>query len=99
MKRIGYFLVLLLLSAPFDDAWAVAPASPAAPLTDDNDDYLPVQRRPEEELSPHRLGPVFTTLKPRAASPAFEPAGAGIGRSLPAQLSSPFLHLLMILQI
>ena len=99
MKRVGYFLILLLLSATFDDAWAVAPTSPAAPQTDDNDNYPPAQRRAEEELSSQRLGPVFTTLKPRAASPAFEPAGAGIGRSPPTQLGSPFLHLLMILQI
>ena len=48
-KRPAYFLFLLLISAQFDDAWAAAPASPSAPLADDKDEYLPAQRRPQEE--------------------------------------------------
>jgi hypothetical protein len=48
-KRRAYFLLLLLISAQLDDAWAAAPASPSAPIAEDNDEYLPAQRRPQEE--------------------------------------------------
>jgi hypothetical protein len=47
-KRLAYLLLLLLISAQVDDVWAVAPASPSAPLADD-DEYLPAPRRPQEE--------------------------------------------------
>src|SRR5262245_25165482 len=48
-KRPAYFLLLLLISAQLDDAWAAALASPSAPIAEDNDEYLPAQRRPQEE--------------------------------------------------
>jgi hypothetical protein len=47
-QRLAYLLLLLLISAQVDDVWAAAPASPSAPLADD-DEYLPAQRRPQEE--------------------------------------------------
>ena len=49
MKRLSYFLILLLLSAQVDDALAAVCNLPPDPLADVNDEYLPSQRRAREE--------------------------------------------------
>src|SRR5262245_10766525 len=68
MKRLAYFMILLLMCAQVDDAWAVAPASPSAPLTDDNDEYLPSQWRSlgEQFSSPQKR--LFDGRKPRTTN-------------------------------
>ncbi len=39
MKRGAYLLILLLISAPIDDAWALA-VVPSAEVTEENNEYL-----------------------------------------------------------
>jgi hypothetical protein len=51
-KRAAYFLLLLLISAQLDDAWAAAPASLSVPIAEENDEYLPAPRQPQEEQIP-----------------------------------------------
>jgi hypothetical protein len=65
-KRLAYLLLLLLFSAQVDDIWAVAPASPSAPLADD-DEYLPAQPRPQEEQIALGQGLPFVGLKAQPA--------------------------------
>ena len=67
LKRLAYLLVLVLTSAQLDDAWAVAPDLPSAPLTDDNDECLPARRQLRAE-PPSRHEPVFAGLHSRTAA-------------------------------
>jgi hypothetical protein len=66
-KRLAYFLLLLLISAQLDDAWAAAPASPPAPIAEENDEYLPAQRRPQDEQIALAHWPPFAGLKAQPA--------------------------------
>jgi hypothetical protein len=66
-KRLPYLLVLLLISALVDDTWAVAPDSPFASAAEDNDEYLPAQRRPQEELITLGQWPPFVCLEAQPA--------------------------------
>jgi hypothetical protein len=61
-NRLAYLLLLLLISAQVDDVWAATPASPSAPLADD-DEYLPAQQRPEEEQIALGQGLPFVGLR------------------------------------
>jgi hypothetical protein len=99
MKPIGYFLILLLLSAQLDDAWAAPPVLPSAPLGDDNDEYPPAQRRAEEEESSPRQQPVFNGLKPHIAALSFVARDVAVTWNLPTPLGPSLLSLFMILQI
>jgi hypothetical protein len=58
MKRFACFLVLALLSAPDDDAWAVTPVSPSAPLVDDKGECLPVPPQSGEDDPASYRGPL-----------------------------------------
>jgi hypothetical protein len=58
MKRVAFFLILLLVWAQVDDAWVSVPVSLSASLADD-DEYLPVEGQREGEESAHRHRPVF----------------------------------------
>jgi hypothetical protein len=65
MKRFAYFLILLLLSAQLDDYWAVAPVLPSATLAAaDDDEYLPSQRRSQEDSGVSKKAE-FVGLQPR----------------------------------
>ena len=66
MNGRASFLVLLVFWALVDDFWAAAPVLPSAPLAED-DEYLPAQRRPQEDECPPHHKPVFVGLQPRAA--------------------------------
>jgi hypothetical protein len=101
MKRFAYLLILLLLSAQVDDAWAVPPVLPSAPLVDDNDEYLPAQRRPWEEKSASGQGQMFATrLKSLTAD--FPPVQRGVVPfewNLTTPFTPPLLYVFMSLQI
>jgi len=101
MKRFAYLLIIALLWVQVDDAWAVAPVTPSAPVADDVDDeYLPSQRRPEQEEAPSaRQNRLFASLEPRVAD--FPPVrrGALLERGLTTPCAAPPLYLLMSLQI
>src|SRR5262249_32954234 len=56
MKRVAFFLILLLIWAQVDDAWVSVPVSHSASAADD-DEYLPVESRREEKASAHRQRP------------------------------------------
>jgi hypothetical protein len=100
MKRFAYLLILLLLSAQVDDYWAADPALPssAAP-TADNDEYLPAQRRPQDQRSSSCQRPVpdAVTLHPAALSRV--PRGVSPERDLTTPFTPPPLYALMSLQI
>jgi hypothetical protein len=76
MKPFAYLLILLLMWAQVDDYWAGALAFPssAAPAADD-DEYLPAQRRAQEQQSPSRQRAVLDTVTLRHAAPPW-PQGA-----------------------
>jgi hypothetical protein len=99
MKRLPYLLVLLLLSAQVDDAWAVAPVLPSAPLADDNDEYLPAQRRPQEQRPSSCQKPVFEAVKSPNANFSFVPRGAPSERNLTTPFGPPPLYVFMSLRI
>src|SRR5262249_20157980 len=63
MKHFSYLLILLLISAQVDDAWVVVPASPSAPLADDDAEYLTVPRLVREERASRGREPIFVSLK------------------------------------
>jgi hypothetical protein len=99
MKCLAYLLVLVLLSAQVDDAWAVTLDLPSAPLAVDDDEYLPSQQRPQEEESSPWHKPVLVGRKhPTAAFPL-------VRRSVPSEwnptppCAPPSLYVFMSLQI
>src|SRR5436305_5713177 len=99
MKRFAYFLVVLLLGAQLDEAWAEAPVLPSAPLAADNDDYLPATCRAREEHSPYRQEPLLDGLKPRTAEFWSARSSVPSERNLTAPLAPTSLYVFMSLQI
>jgi len=103
MKRFPYLLILILLSAPVDEVWAVAPVLPFAPLAednaDDNDEYLPTQRPPQGEQSASRDKPVCDGLKPQHADFSFVPRGLPSEWNLTTPFAPPSCYVFMSLQI
>jgi hypothetical protein len=99
MKRLAYLLVLLLISAQAEDAWAVAPVLPSAPLTDDNDEYLPAQRQLQGAASSSRQAPAFNGLKPRTADFSSARSGVPSEWNLTTPFGPPPLYVFMSLQI
>ena len=99
MNRLAYLLILLLISAQVDDAWAVALDSSSAPLADDDNEYLPSQQRPpEEECSPCQK-PVFLGLKPQTADFSLVRRGLPSEWTLTTPFTPPPLCVFMSLQI
>jgi hypothetical protein len=99
MRRLAFILILLLVSAKVDNAWACAPVVPSAPLTDDDDEYLPSQRRPEEGPSSPRQKPAFLGLKSEATGRPLVRRGVPPGRDLTTPFAPRPLYVLMSLQI
>ena len=98
MKRLAHFLILLLLLAQVDDAWAVAPVSPSAPITDDDDEYLPAQWRLRDEQSSGQE-PAFVGVKPQTADFPLVRRGVPLQWNLSTPFAPPPLYLFMSLQI
>jgi hypothetical protein len=63
MQRACYFLIVLLLSAPFDDTWVDVPVLSSPSVPDDNDEYLPQEREQGNERSATRRPEPFVRLK------------------------------------
>ena len=100
MSRLAYFLILLLLSAQVDDAWAVAPVLPSSPVDDDDDDeYLPSQRRRLEEESVPDKKPAFDGLKTQTADFPVVRRGVSSEWTLTTPFTLPPLYVFMSLQI
>jgi hypothetical protein len=99
MKRLGYLLILLMITAQVEDAWAVGLVSPSAPLADD-DEYLPSQRRrqEEEESSARRTQDVVGLESQTAAFPLVR-KGVPPKWNLTAPFTPPPLYVFMSLQI
>src|SRR5262249_52790402 len=72
MKRVAFFLILLLTWAQVDDVWALVPVSPSAALAD-NDEYLPAQRQREVKASASRKQPV-SIVRHAQGGDSFSPA-------------------------
>src|SRR5262245_8891908 len=99
MKWYAYLLVLLLISAQADDALAAAPVLPSAPLADDNDNYLPAQRRPQEEQSATRQRPIFFRMKPVTGNSSVVRRGVPSELDQTVPFTPPPLYVFMSLQI
>jgi len=98
MNWYAYFLFLLIW-AQVDDFWAAARVLPSAPLAGDDDEYLPAQRRPQQqECSPHQK-PVFVGLKPQTADLPLVRKGVPAEWNLTTPFTPPPLNVLMSLQI
>ncbi len=99
MNRLSYLLILMMISAQVEDAWADAPVLPSAPLADD-DEYLSSQRRreEEEESSAHRKSD-FVGLETRTAAILLVRKGVPSERNLKRAFTPPPLHVFMSLQI
>src|SRR5262245_6915199 len=99
MNRLAYLLILLLISAQVDDAWAVPPVLAPGPLADDNNAYLPSQGRPQGEQSYSRQKPVFDGLKPQTADFSLVRRGVPSDGNLTTPFTPPPLYVFMSLQI
>jgi hypothetical protein len=99
MKRLAYLLLLLVISAQVDEAWVVAPVSPSVPLADDDDEYLPAQRRVGGEQYASGQGPTNIGLKPQAAESSVVRRGVPSEWDLTTPFTPPPLYLFMSLQI
>ena len=99
MRRFSYLLILLLISAQVDDYWIAAPALLSASLADDNDVYLPTQKRPEERGRSASERQVFGGLTLPHAAFSLVPSSVPLVRNLPTPSASPPLYVLMSLQI
>jgi len=99
MKRVGYFLIVQLLLAPFDNTWVADPvlSSPSAP--DDDDEYLPQERGQREERSAASRPELFVGLKSDT-----RPCSGDLRRMtlcdliFAGQFDSPLLYVFMSLQ-
>src|SRR5262245_61881809 len=98
MNRLVYLLILLLISAQVDDAWAVALDLPAVPLAAEDDEYLPAQWRPQGEQSSSRQKPVFDGLKPQTADFSLARRGVPSGWNLTTPFTPPPLYVFKSLQ-
>jgi hypothetical protein len=87
------------MSAQVDDAWAAAPVLPSAPLSGDDDEYLPAQRRPQEQLASSHQEPVFKAVTPHTAGFSFGSGGVLPERNLTPPFAPPPLYVFMSLQI
>jgi hypothetical protein len=99
MRWLAFILILLLVSAKADNALAVAPVVPSAPLTDDDDEYLPSQRRPEEGPSFPGHKPAFLGLKSEATGRPSARRVVPPGRGLTTPFAPRPLYVFMSLQI
>jgi hypothetical protein len=99
MKRLSYLLVLLLISAWAEDAWAVTPVLPSALLSDENDEYLPAQHQLQGAASASRQTPAFHGLKPQTADFFPVRSGAPSEWKLTTPLAPRSLYDFMSLQI
>jgi hypothetical protein len=98
MKRFAYLLILLVLSAQVDDAWAVAPDLPSAPFADDNDEFLPAQRWVRDEMYSAPQS-VLSTIKLHIASFPLVRRGISFEWALTTPFTPPALYAFMSLQI
>ena len=99
MNRLAYLLIFLLTSAQVDDYWTVATNSLSAPLTDDDDEYLPSQRQVRVKQSSSRQGPVFVGLNSQTADGNVAPRGVPSGWNLTTPFTPPPLYVFTSLQI
>jgi hypothetical protein len=99
MKRLTFLLIFLLLSSQAEDAWAIAPFVPSAPLSDENDDYLPAQRQFQGATSVSHQPSAFNGLKLRTAHTSLVRNGVPSGRNLITPFDSPALYVFMSLQL
>jgi hypothetical protein len=100
-KRFAYCLVLLLLSASTDVAWAAPAVQPSdGPLAGDSDEYLPAVRQQQPKRShptdkPVPGGPSAETV----GRPAISLLSSGPALSRPSVLAGPaLLYVLMSLR-
>jgi hypothetical protein len=98
MKRLAYLLILLMISDQVQDAWDVASVSLTAPL-DDDDEYLPSERRPEEEECSARQGQDFVGLEPQTAAFPLVRNGVPSEWTRTTPCTPPPLYVFMSLQI
>src|SRR5262249_51545943 len=99
MHRLAYLLILLVFSRQPDAAAAVALGLPAAPLTVDDDEYLPSQRRAqEEECSPLQKS-VFVGHQPQTEVSPLVRRGEPPEWTLSTPFTPPPLLVFMSLQI
>ena len=101
MKRFAYLLIIVSLWAQVGDARAITPVSPSATLTDEvNDEYLPSQRRSEqEEASSARREWVFVRRVPTTPDSPLVRRGVLLAWGPIAPRTAPPLYLFMSLQI
>ena len=99
MKWCAYFLILVTLWDQVDDVLAIAFVLPSVPVADEDDDYLPAQRRSHEEESVVHKGPAFVRLKPRTADVPPVRSSVPFGWSLTTPFTSSPLYAFMSLQI
>jgi hypothetical protein len=99
MKCCTYLLLLLLPVSQVDDTLAVTSNSSVAPLAPDNDEYLPVQRRPREEESASDQGRMLVSIKVPLAACLLVARAAPVNRASRTPFTPPPLYAFMSLQI
>jgi hypothetical protein len=100
MKRHAYLLILLLLWSQADDVLAFASVLPSAPLADDDDnEYVPSQRREQEEESRPDNTPAFAGHKPQTADFPLVRRGVRLEWNLITPFTPAPLYVFLSLQI
>ena len=99
MKRLAWLLILLLVSAPFDGAWAVASDSPSLSVDDDNDEYLPAQRRSRGEQGTFNQKPAPGRFELQTSDHSFVRRDGPSEWNLITPFAPPPLYVFMSLQI
>jgi hypothetical protein len=101
-KGAVYFLVLLLVWAQVDDAWAATPLSPlAAPLADDADEeYLPAESQQHREQWAQGQAPAPPGVRPETGgvSSGIPQRGPSAESRAAAPFAPPPLYVFMSLQ-
>jgi hypothetical protein len=101
MKQLPYLLTLLLFLAQVDDTWAITPVLPSAPLAqvDDDDEYIPSERRTEGEEPSARQTPSLQGLKTQSVKFSIGRTGVARAWDLATLRARPSLYIFMSLQI
>ena|SRR6516162_3996903 len=100
MKRGGYFLILLLLSAPIDDTWVIDSVLSSPSMPDDDDEYLPrEQEKCEQEPVTCQRQPFVYAHADYSAPVSGDLSGKPFsGENLTSPFDRPLVYVFMSLQ-
>ena len=97
-SRLVYFLIVLLFSSQFDEAWIGAPILSSSPVAGDDDEYLPSERRQHSEQSAPHHAPARVERNLPTAGFYSQRRGLASGSDLAVTFGRSQLYVFMSLQ-